>query len=368
MLSCGDCLNMKEADISMQEPGEATRPTIVISGSLAYDYIMSYPGSFQDHIIPGKVYVLSISFLLDSLRRHRGGVAGNIAYTFALLGERPTVVGAGGSDFGDYRRACEELGIDTSHVVDVTDVMTGSAFMTADLAGNQIAGFYPGASSRAEEISVRGLGDDAVFAFVGATSREVMQLHAREFGAAKCHLIYDPSQQVVSVSDEELLEGIGHAWGVIGSDYELAVIEKRTGLSVQDLVDRLPFVARTLGHDGSELFYQGAYERIPPGAPDVLRDPTGGGDAYRAGLFKGLLLGLPLAVAGRMGSVTGTYAVEQHGPQEHRFTPREFVDRFNRAFEEFAGTVEPEWLESPVPRERAVISLNPAAIGEEISW
>jgi adenosine kinase len=353
---------MKEAENSMQKPGEAARPTIVISGSLAYDYIMSYPGSFQDHIIPGKVYVLSISFLLDSLRRHRGGVAGNIAYTFALLGERPTVVGAGGSDFEDYRRACDELGIDTSHVVDVTDVMTGSAFMTADLAGNQIAGFYPGASSRAEEISVRGLGDDAVFAFVGATSREVMQLHAREFGAARCHLIYDPSQQVVSVSDEELFEGIEHAWGVIGSDYELAVIEKRTGLSVQDLVDRLPFVARTLGHEGSELYWKSEYERIPPAPPEVLRDPTGGGDAYRAGLFKGLLLGLPLAVAGRMGSVTGSYAVEQHGPQEHRFTSREFVERFNGAFADYAGAVEPGWLDAPVSRERAERCLNSASV------
>lgn len=347
----------------MQGPGEGVRPTVVISGSLAYDYIMSYPGSFQDHIIPGKVYVLSISFLLDSLRRHRGGVAGNIAYTLALLGERPSVVGAGGSDFGEYRRACDELGIDTSHVVDVTDVMTGSAFMTADLAGNQIAGFYPGASSRAEEISVKGLGDDAVFAFVGATSREVMQLHAREFGASRCNLIYDPSQQVVSVSDDELLEGIGHAWGVIGSDYELAVIEKRTGLSVQDLVDRLPFVARTLGHEGSELFHQGKYERIPAAAPSELRDPTGGGDAYRAGLFKGLLLGLPLAVAGRMGSITGACAVEQHGPQEHRFTSHEFVDRFNHAFEEYAGAVAPESLEVPVPRELAERCLTTAIGG-----
>lgn len=363
MLSCGDGLNMEEAEISMEKPGNAARPTIVISGSLAYDYIMSYPGSFQDHIIPGKVYVLSISFLLDSLRRHRGGVAGNIAYTFALLGERPAVVGAGGSDFGDYRRACDELGIDTSHVVDVTEVMTGSAFMTADLAGNQIAGFYPGASSRAEEISVRELGNDAVFAFVGATSREVMQLHAREFGESSCHLIYDPSQQVVSVSDEELLEGIGHAWGVIGSDYELAVIEKRTGLSVNDLVDRLPFVARTLGHDGSELYMQGAYERIPAVAPEELRDPTGGGDAYRAGLFKGLLLGLPLAVAGRMGSVTGTYAVEQHGPQEHHFTPDAFVSRFNREFEDYAGAIAPEWLAAPVAREQAERCLSATATG-----
>ena len=347
----------------MQPAGEQARPTIVISGSLAYDYIMSYPGSFQDHIIPGKVYVLSISFLLDSLRRHRGGVAGNIAYNFALLGERPAIVGAGGSDFGEYRAACDELGIDTSNVVDVSDVMTGSAFMTADLAGNQIAGFYPGASSRAESVSVRELGRDALFAFVGATAREVMRLHAQEFGAATCRMIYDPSQQVVSVSEEELVEGIGHAWGVIGSDYEMAVIEKRTGLSVERLVERLPFVARTLGHDGSELFVEGDYARIPAAAPTELRDPTGGGDAYRAGIFKGLLLGLPLEVAGRLGSLSATYAVEQHGPQEHRYTPEEFVARFDHAFPDYAGAIKEEWLKSPVERASAVNRLAGAATG-----
>lgn len=345
----------------MQPAGERARPTIVISGSLAYDYIMSYPGSFQDHIIPGKVYVLSISFLLDSLRRHRGGVAGNIAYSFALLGERPAVVGAGGSDFAEYRQACEALGIDTSHIVDVDDVMTGSAFMTADLSGNQIAGFYPGASSRAESISVRQLGDEAIFAFVGATAREVMQQHARQFGEADCRLIYDPSQQVVSVSEEELIEGIGHAWGVVGSDYEMAVIEQRTGLSVSDLVDRLPFVARTLGHEGSELFVEGEYSRIPAALPVELRDPTGGGDAFRAGLFKGLLLGLPLETAGRMGSMSATYAVEHHGPQEHGYTPDEFVARFDRSFPDYAGAIEAEWLRAPVSREIAVERLSSAA-------
>ena len=131
----------------MQPAGESGRPTFVISGSLAFDYIMTYPGSFQDHIIPDKTHVLSVSFLFDSLRRYRGGVAGNIAYNFALLGERPMLVGAGGSDFGDYRAVFAALGIDTSRVVDVPAELTGSAFMSADLAGNQIAGFYPGRRS-----------------------------------------------------------------------------------------------------------------------------------------------------------------------------------------------------------------------------
>src|SRR3954469_3016771 len=201
-------LPVLEAITTMQSAGESGRPTFVISGSLAFDYIMTYPGSFQDHIIPDKTHVLSVSFLFDSLRRYRGGVAGNIAYNFALLGERPALVGAGGSDFGDYRAVFAALGIDTSRVVDVPAELTGSAFMSADLAGNQIAGFYPGASIAAAGLSVLDVGRRAVFGMVGATTREAMKRHAREFAESGCRLIYDPSQQVVSLDADELREGI----------------------------------------------------------------------------------------------------------------------------------------------------------------
>jgi adenosine kinase len=342
----------------MQPPGESGRPTIVVSGSLAFDYIMTYPGSFQDHIIPGKVYVLSVSFLFDSLRRQRGGVAGNVAYNFALLGERPALIGAGGSDFGEYRSVCESLGIDMTHVVDVPSELTGSAFMTTDLVGNQIAGFYPGASVYANDISVRDLGRDAVFGIVGPTTREAMRRHAREFAESGCRLIYDASQQVVTLTEEELREGIDQAWGVIGSDYEMAVIEQKTGLSVDDLAARTPFVGVTLGMHGSELRYEDRHVKVPPVVAEPLMDPTGGGDAYRAGVFKGLMLGLPLEVAGRMGSLAATYAVERHGSQEHVYTAEEFVHRFDRAFADYAGAVEVEWLNRPVGRQAAVDRLS----------
>jgi adenosine kinase len=346
----------------MQLDGERDRPTIVISGSLAFDHIMTYPGSFQDHIIPGKVYVLSVSFLFDSLRRHRGGVAGNVAYNFALLGERPALVGAGGSDFSEYRSACESLGIDTSHVVDIPDELTGSAFMTTDLVGNQIAGFYPGASNYAEQISVTELASEAVFGFVGPTTREAMRRHAREFGESNCRLIYDASQQVVSLSEEELLEGIGHAWGVIGSDYEMAVIGQKTGLSVEDLAARLPFVGVTLGKQGSELYFDGQHVKAPAVEPDPLCDPTGGGDAYRAGVFKGLALGLPIEIAGRMGSLSATYAVERHGTQEHFYRAEEYLARFDSKFPEYAGAIELAWLQEPVARGAAIERLTGAAV------
>ena len=346
----------------MQLAGESGRPTFVISGSLAFDYIMTYPGSFQDHIIPDKTHVLSVSFLFDSLRRYRGGVAGNIAYNFALLGERPALVGAGGSDFGDYRAVFEALGIDTSQVVDVPSELTGSAFMSADLAGNQIAGFYPGASIAAAQLSVLDVGRRAVFGLVGATTREAMQRHAREFAKSGCRLIYDPSQQVVSLGSEELREGIELAWGIVGSDYEMAVIEQKTGLTVSDLVSRAALVGVTFAEHGSELYFEGQQVRIPAVTAEPLIEPTGGGDAYRAGLFKGLALGLPLEIAGRMGSVAATYAVERHGSQEHSYTPGEFVGRFDTAFPEYAGAVKVEWLSSPVDRKQAEGRLSSHAV------
>jgi adenosine kinase len=350
----------------MQPAGEPGRPTFVISGSLAFDYIMTYPGSFQDHIIPDKTHVLSVSFLFDSLRRYRGGVAGNIAYNFALLGERPALVGAGGSDFGDYRAVFEALGINMTGVVDVPSELTGSAFMSADLAGNQIAGFYPGASNAAAQLAVLDLGRDAVVGMVGATTRQAMRRHAREFAESGCRLVYDPSQQVVSLDADELREGIEQAWGIIGSDYEMAVIEQRTGLTVSDLVARVPFVGVTFAEHGSELHFHGQHVKIPAVTAEPLIEPTGGGDAYRAGVFKGLALGLPLEIAGRMGSVAATYAVERHGSQEHTYTPAQFVNRFDVAFPEHSGAVRANWLRCPVDRDLAERRLSShAARGDE---
>jgi adenosine kinase len=341
--------------------GERVRPTIVISGSLAFDHIMTFPGSFQDYILADKAHVLSVSFLFDSLRRDRGGVAGNVAYSLALLGERPAVVGAGGTDFGDYRSVFDGLGIDTSSVLDVPTELTGSSFMTTDLSGNQIAGFYPGASSHAETISVFDVGRHAIFGFVGATTREAMRRHAQEFAKAGCRLVYDPSQQVVSLNAEELLEGIESAWALIGSDYEMAIIEQKTGLSVDDLAARIPFVGVTFGKQGSALRYEGRVVAIPAAPAERIGDPTGGGDAYRAGLLKGLLLGLPLEIAGRMGSVAATYSVECHGPQEQQYTADEFVVRFDTTFPEYAGAIESVWLRRPVDREVAIQQLGGVA-------
>ncbi len=339
--------------------GVGSVPRIVVSGSIAFDHIMRFPGSFRDYILPDKVHVLSVSFLFDSLVRLRGGVGGNVAYNLALLGERPALVGAGGSDFADYRATFERIGVDMRLVRTDAEMLTGSSFMSTDLTGNQIAGFYPGASRLAADISVAEVARGAMFGVVGPTTIEAMRRHAQEFSAAGCRLVYDPSQQVVALPADDVREGIDLAWAVIGSDYEFAVIEQKTGLRVADILERAPFVAVTYGAQGSELYWRGERIEIPiaPAAP--LVDPTGGGDAYRAGLLKGLLLGLPLPVVGRLGALAATYAIERFGTQEHRYDADEFVARFAQTFPEQAGVLQAAWFREPA-RCRTLALESPA--------
>ncbi|HET7094155.1 MAG TPA: PfkB family carbohydrate kinase, partial [Thermomicrobiales bacterium] len=318
-----------------------------VSGSIAFDHIMRFPGSFRDYILPDKAHVLSVSFLFDSLVRLRGGVAGNVAFNLALLGERPALVGVGGSDFADYRAVFEQLGVDMRLVRTDPESLTGSSFMSTDLSGNQIAGFYPGASRMAADISVASVAGGAEFGVVGPTTLEAMRRHVREFHAAGCRLIYDPSQQVVALPAADLREGIELAWAVIGSDYEFAVMEQKTGLTIEDIVARVPFVGVTYGAQGSQLHWRGERFDIPIVPAEPLVDPTGGGDAYRAGLLKGLLLGLPLPVVGRIGALAATYAIERFGTQEHRYDADAFAARFDKTFPEQAGSIDASWFREP---------------------
>ncbi len=326
---------------------EVGSPRIIVSASIAYDLIMTFPGSFQDYILTDKTHVLSISFLFDSLVRKRGGIGGNIAWSLALLGERPALVGAGGADFAEYRAAVEAVGVDTGLVLDVPDLLTGSSFMMSDRTGNQIAGFYPGASDRADQIDLREVASGAALGIVSATALNVMNQHAAEIAASGAKLVFDPAQQVIAMPAEDLLAGFDLAWMVVGSDYEHGIMTDKTGLTVDDLVARVPVVVVTLGASGSRIYADGETHEIPVAPADPLVEVTGGGDAYRAGLLKGYLLGLPWPVAGRMASISAVYAVERQGPQEHEYTPAEFVARFDRTFPEYADAVTVEQLSAP---------------------
>jgi adenosine kinase len=311
----------------------------VVSASIAYDYIMGFGGSFADHIIPEKAHVISVSFLVDSLRKQRGGVAGNICYTLALLGESSHLVGAVGNDFAPYRAAFEELGIGLDHVIQDDGTLTASAFMMADLKSNQIASFYPGPGSQASSIDLTDLGNACRFGLVGPTDPEVMRLHTRQLGSAGCKLIFDPAFQIIIFSADDLFDGIDAAWCVVGNDYEFAMIERKTGLTVADIAAKKELVVVTYGEKGSDFILSGETTNVPAASARQVIDPTGAGDAFRGGMLRGLLLDLPPAVTGRIANLAAVYAVEQTGTQEHSYTLDEFVERFNVSFPDFAGSI-----------------------------
>ncbi len=317
----------------------ATERNVVVSASIAYDYIMGFGGSFADHIIPEKAHVISVSFLVDSLRKQRGGVAGNICYTMALLGESSHLVGAVGNDFGPYRAAFDELGIGMDHVVQSDGMLTASAFMMADLKNNQIASFYPGPGSQTTSIDLAELGNRCRFGIVGPTDPEVMRLHVRQLGASSCKLIFDPAFQIIILSAEDIQEGIDAAWCVVGNDYEFAMMERKTGLTVADIAAQKELVVVTYGENGSDFILNGEKTHVPPALARQVVDPTGAGDAFRGGLLRGLLLDLPLDVTGRIANLAAVYAVEQTGTQEHHYTRDQFVERFDDAFPDYAGTI-----------------------------
>ena len=308
---------------------------------------MSFGGSFADHIIPEKTHVISISFLVDTLRKQRGGVGGNIAYNLALLGQPSTLVGAVGSDFGPYREEISALGVDLTHVIEANDELTAAAFMMADMKSNQIASFFPGPSERAADTDITGAGDRARYGLVGAAGPETMRRHTRQLGEAACRLIYDPAFQIIILSAADLQEGIDVAWAVIGNDYEFAMIEQKTGLSLAAIADQCELVVVTFGEQGSELRQGGRIVRVPAAPARQVKDPTGAGDAYRAGLIKGLLLEQDLEIVGRIAGLAAVHAVEQVGTQEHAYEPHEFVGRFDAAFPDMAGALSVEQFAAP---------------------
>ncbi len=316
-------------------------PKVVVSASIAFDQIMSFNGSFKDHILAEKAHVLSVSFLIDSMKKHRGGVGGNIAYSLGLLGEPTALVGSVGEDFAEYRAVLEDLGIDTSGVVEVAGEYTASGFMNADLHGNQIVSFYPGAMWKSREIDLRHAADAADYALVGAHDPEGMMLHVRQVAASRAKLVFDPSQQIPMLSGDNLVEGIEAADIVVANDYEYSMIERKTGLSLADIQRRVELTVVTFGEHGSELRLGPDTVRIPIAPARAVTDPTGGGDAYRAGLLKGLLMGLDLDMVGRMAAQAATYPIENYGTQEHIYDVPAFIARFDESFPDYAGRLHP---------------------------
>ncbi len=314
----------------------------MVSASIAFDQIMSFNGSFKDHILAEKAHVLSVSFLIDSLKKHRGGVGGNIAYSLGLLGEPSALVGSVGEDFSEYRRVLEDIGVNTESVVEVEGDYTASGFMNADLHGNQIVSFYPGAMWKSREIDVTQICNAAEYGIVGAHDPEGMMRHVRQVAASSAKLVFDPSQQIPILTGENLAEGVELADVMVANDYEYSMIERKTGLSIDDVQRRVELTVITYGEKGSEIRHGSDRVHIPIAPPEKVTDPTGGGDAYRAGLIKGLLMRLDLDVVGRMAAQAATYPIENYGTQEHQYDVPGFIARFEASFPDFAGRLREE--------------------------
>lgn len=314
--------------------------TVVVSGSVAFDHIMVFPGHFEDHILPDKLHILNVSFLVDSLDRLRGGVAGNIAYNLGLLRQPVRIVATVGSDFDSYRDELSALGVDTSGVVVIDNELTASAFITTDRADNQITGFYPGAMAKAGEYAITGILDGASLAIVSPTAPDAMRRHVRELAESGTPFMFDPGQQIIALPPALLREGIEHAEILIGNDYEFAMISEKTGISRDDLIVACPVVVVTYGELGSHIYVDGRRLEIPAVSPREIRDPTGAGDGYRAGLVAARLANLPWETAGRVGSLAAAFVVEVKGTQSHRYSFTEFANRFDIEFPDDAGALD----------------------------
>jgi adenosine kinase len=305
--------------------------SIVVTGSIAFDYLMSFPGKFTEHFLPEHMQRVSLSFLVDSMDKRRGGCAPNIAYTLALLGERPRLMGTAGQDFDDYRRWLEAAGVDTSLVKQVSDKFTASFFCSTDADSNQIASFYTGAMANAAELSFRTVGDCRI-AIISPNDPQAMVQYAEECRALGIPYIWDPGQQCARMSGDELREGVEGAAIVICNDYEFELIRQKTALDEDAIVARAGSLIITRGEHGSTARQGSRQVSVPAVAPHRIVDPTGVGDAFRGGLLKGMAMEADLETCCRLGSVAATYALEHLGGQSHAYTWDEFRKRYAAHF------------------------------------
>ena len=304
---------------------------IIVTGSIAYDYLMSFPGSFTEHLLPDHLQRVSLSFLVDTMDKRRGGCAPNIAYTLALLGERPRLMGTVGQDFDDYRRWLDEKGIDTALVKQIDGKFTASFFCNTDSSGNQIASFYTGAMAHAGELSFRDAGA-CDLAIISPNDPGAMVRYAGECRELGVPYIYDPSQQVARMGGDDLKQGVVGAHMVICNDYEFEIIREKTGMDAAAMLQHAEAVIVTRGEKGASIVLRDRTIEIPAVAPDAIVDPTGVGDAFRGGFMKGLAIGAGYEVCGQLGSVAATYALEHLGGSSHMYTWSDFKARYERHF------------------------------------
>lgn len=310
---------------------------IFISGSLAYDRIMDFPGKFSDHILPDKIHILNVCFTINELKENFGGTAGNIAYALSLLGEKPRIIAAAGKDFEPYAFWLDRNHIPTDYIKIIEDEFTAGAYITTDQADNQITAFNPGAMKYSADFDFASLSPDDTLAIVSPGNLDDMFGFSRKYKEKKVPYIFDPGQSLPGWSAEQLAEMIDGSYIFICNDYELEMTQDKTALSVEDILRRTKILITTRGEHGSLLRSLNTDREesieIPAVYTDSVKDPTGAGDAYRAGLIKGLIHPKKDIVhAARLGAVCATYSVEVYGTQNFSFSRKEFSKRFKEAF------------------------------------
>jgi len=313
---------------------------ILLSGSVAFDYLMTFPGYFKDHILPEHLDSISLSFLVDSMVRYRGGIAPNIAYTMALLGVSPKLWATVGEDFEEYRVWLESMGVDTKGAKVIPNEFTASFFVNTDRSNSQIASFYPGAMACAGEMSFHDLQPvlpDLVV--ISPNDPGAMIKFVKECRELNLPYIYDPSQQIVRMSAEDLKSGINGARALFVNDYESALIESMIGISPTQIIATSQsspkiFIVITRGEQGATIFEAGREHHVPVIPPFKIVDPTGVGDAFRGGFLTGMNYAFDLKICGQMGALAATYCLEQPSPQGHYFTIEEFISRFRLHFDD----------------------------------
>jgi adenosine kinase len=304
---------------------------IVVTGSIAFDYLMSFPGKFTEHFLPEHMSRVSLSFLVDTMDKRRGGCAPNIAYTLALLGERPRLMATAGQDFGDYRRWLEAAHVDTSLVREVDGKFTASFFCSTDVDSNQIASFYTGAMANAGELSFRDV-PDCGLAIISPNDPGAMLQYAEECRTLGIPYIFDPGQQCARISGDELKDGMAGATIVICNDYEFELIRQKTEMDEQAILAHSGALIITRGENGCSIAERNGRTDVAAVPPHRIVDPTGVGDAFRGGLLKGMARGASYPVCAQIGSVAATYALEHLGGMSHAYTWPEFLGRYETHF------------------------------------
>ncbi|AEJ01071.1 PfkB domain protein [Nitrosomonas sp. Is79A3] len=307
----------------------------LICGSIAYDNIMVFPDHFKNHILPEKIHVLNVAFLVPEMRREFGGCAGNIAYNLKMLGGEPVMMATVGDDYAPYAARFEQLRLTQQHVQHIPETFTAQAFITTDLADNQITAFHPGAMNFSHLNSVKDT-SNIQLGIIAPDGRDGMMQHAREFHEAGIPFVFDPGQGLPMYNGEELLDFIDKADYIAVNDYEGQMLQGRTGRSLESLANQAKALIITLGAQGSIIYADGKEIEIPCVKPKDIVDPTGCGDAYRAGLLYGIVNNLDWQTTGQLGSLMGSLKIAQKGGQNHRFS-RDEIDQYY--FESFGAHI-----------------------------